>query len=113
NHLVGRQASAMLDGESVKARMAFLHAPGQGIGSFLWRMVCAGPKAYVAAAKTPGDVEALEDDYWALNENAEEDAKLTATERSWAGRGAHADGKLTANEQALLAELQKIETSTD
>ena len=54
--------------------------------------------------------EALEEDYAALNANSEEDAQLTPQERAWALGMSQQDGKLSANERALMAELQKIES---
>ncbi len=113
NHLMGRQPSALLDEAHVKAHMASLHDRKQDVFARLSRIYSGGLGGYFAEVSSAGNREALEDDYWALNENTDEDAKLTKSERNWAERAANADAKLTANERALMAALQKLETAAN
>jgi hypothetical protein len=56
-----------------------------------------------------GWVEGMEQRYAAINAEAEEDARLTAMEMAAMLGLSEADGKRTANEEALLAELRKLE----
>ncbi len=49
--------------------------------------------------------------YEAANANAEEDAELSLAEVAWAVGMTREDAKRTANEEALLAEIRKLETA--
>ena len=113
NHLMGAHAPALLDAADVRARQAWLENTKQTPVSNLWRIFSGGWSGYLAQVRSPNMVDALERDYEALNASAEEDAKLTLQERAWAVGMSNADGKLTANEKALLAQLEKIQSPVD
>ena len=110
NHLMGAQAPALLDAESMRARQAWLEDTSRKPVSNLAHIFSGGLKGYIEHVREPGMSEALEEDYAALNANSEEDAQLTPQERAWALGMSQQDGKLSANERALMAELQKIES---
>jgi len=111
NHLMGSYAPALLDAADMRRRQAWLEDTRQAPVSNLMRMFSGGFKSYRDAVRSPNMVDALEEDYEALNANAEEDAQLTLMERAWAVGLTKQDGKLTANEKALLAELDKVAPS--
>ncbi len=110
NHLMGSHAPALLDAADVRARQAWLENTRQTPVSNLWRIFSGGWSGYVSAIRSPNMVDALEEDYEALNANAEEDVQLTLQERAWAVGMTEDDGKLTANEKVLLAQLEKIQS---
>jgi hypothetical protein len=68
-----------------------------------------GLAGYAAHVREPGWVDGMEQRYEAINAEAAEDAQLTAMEMASMLSLSEADGKLTANEQALLSELRKLE----
>lgn len=110
NHLMGRQAPALLDAEGMLARQAWLrneHKP-RPVGNLL-TMFSGGWRHYVEAARGLGDLDRLETYYEAANENAEADARLTLEELAYLNGLVARDGKRTTNEDALLAELRKVE----
>ena len=113
NHLMAAEAPALLDPENMRARQAWLEDTSRKPVSNLSHIFSGGLKGYLEHVREPGMNEALEEDYAALNANAEEDAQLTLQERAWAVGMAKEDGKLTANERALLAELEKIQSPAD
>jgi hypothetical protein len=112
NHLMGSYAPALLDAADMRRRQAWLEDTHQTPVSNLMRMLSGGFKSYRDAVRSPNMVDALEEDYEALNANAEEDAQLTLMERAWAVGMTKEDGKLTANERALLAVLDQAQTPT-
>ncbi len=109
NHLMGSYAPSLLDAANVRARQAWLENTKQTPLSNLWSIFAGGWSGYRDAVRSPSMVDALEADYEALNANAAEDSNLTLQERAWAVGMTQEDGKLTANEKALLAQLEKIE----
>ena len=110
NHLMGAHAPALLDAAEMRARQAWLQNTKQTPVSNLWRIFSGGWSGYLAAVRSPSMVDALEADYAALNASAEADAQLTLQERAWAVGMSKQDGKLTGNEKALLAQLEKIQS---
>lgn len=110
NHLMGRQAPALLDAEGMLARQAWLRNEHKArpVGNLL-DVFTGGWKRYRTSALELSDVDRLETYYEAANENAEEDAQLTLEELAYVNGLVARDGKRTANEEALLAELRKVE----
>lgn len=109
-HLMGRQPD-LPDQETMLARQKWLADTSIHPLSNLGHMFDNGFSGFRAKATTMSERGRLETYYEAANANAEEDAALTSAEQDWALDEAHADGKLTANERALLTELDKIKAS--
>lgn len=107
NHLMGAQPPALLDAEQMRSRQAWLEDTRQTPMSNLSRVFSGGLKGYLQHVREPGMLDGLEEGYEALNANVDEDAQLMLQERAWAVGMTKEDGKLTANEKALLAKLQK------
>lgn len=105
-HLMGRQAPATAEA----SRKAWL-APPERFEPManLGNIFKGGWRGYWANVRQLGDTDKLEAYYEAANANAEEDWQLSVAERAFARGMAEQDGKLTANERALLAELRKLE----
>lgn len=105
-HLMGRQAPATAEA----SRKAWL-APPERFEPLanLGNIFKGGWRGYWENVRQLGDTDRLEAHYEAANANAEEDAWLTASEAAMTRSMTEQDGKLTANERALLAELQKLE----
>jgi hypothetical protein len=110
NHLMGSYAPALLDAADMRRRQAWLEDTRRTPVSKLMHIFSGGFRGNRDAVRSPNMVDALEEDYKALNANAEEDAQLRLIERAWAVGMTRQDSKLTANEKALLAELDKIAT---
>jgi hypothetical protein len=110
NHIMGSYAPSLLDAADARARQAWLENTRQTPVSNLWRIFSGGWGGYVSAVRSPNMADALDQDYEALNANAEEDAQLTLQERAWAVGMSKQDGKLTANEKALLTQLEMIQS---
>jgi hypothetical protein len=110
-HVAGRAAPAALEAETMLAREARFAEPRPHVTplSLVKAIFAGGLGGYRARVGEPGWVEGMEDRYEAANAGAEADAKLTVAEiAAMLGLG-EADGRLTANEQALIAELRKLE----
>jgi hypothetical protein len=108
NHLMGRQPSSLLNAEDMQHRQAWLADTRVRPFSNLKRIFEGGVEGYKEHVRELAPVDGEETYYEAANANAEEDAELTMMERAWALGMTKADGKLTANEKALLAELEKV-----
>jgi len=106
NYLMGRQPSPLLDNDSMRARQAWLRDKKAGLD--FGAMFKHGWKGFLASATEISPAGQLEAYYEAANQNAEQDAALTPVERAWAVGMTQDDGKLTPNEKALLAELEKV-----
>ena len=110
-HVAGRRAPATLEADMMLAREARFAEPRPGVTplSLVKSIFKGGLGGYVARARAPGWVEGMEDRYEEANAGAEDDAKLTVAEIAAMLGFSEADGKLTENEQALMAELHKLE----
>jgi len=106
NYLMARQAPALLEAKDMMARQAWLEAPTPGVVGIFGGMFKSGWKDKV---RSPDEVDGWEGHYVVANDAAETDAKLTLAEAAWAVGMTREDGKLTANEKALLAEIREIE----
>lgn len=106
-HLMGRQLDLPTTEEDM-AREKWLRHTSIHPLSNLMKIFSSSAAGYKEHVRELGDRDRLEDYYEAANANAEEDAELAADENDWTVRASNADGKLTANEHALLAELDKI-----
>jgi len=106
NYLMARQAPALLEAKDMMARQAWLEAPTSGVVGIFGGMFKGGWKDKV---RSSDQVEGWEGHYAAANDAAEAYAKLTLAEAAWAVGMTREDGKLTANEKALLAEIREIE----
>jgi hypothetical protein len=110
NHLMGRRAPKLLQAEGMLSRQAWLGDREEGGPlPFFARAFDGGFDAFKTKLRQPGDADRLEAHYDAANAEAEEDAKLTLAEIAWTVGMAKEDRKRTANEEALLAELRKLE----
>lgn len=111
NHVMGRQAPALLDAEGMLARQAWLNNEHKArpVGNLL-SVFTGGWKNYLSGVRGLDQVDGFETYYEAANENAEEDAKLTLEEIAFLSGIAREDGKRTANEEALLAEIRSLES---
>lgn len=108
-HVMGRRAPKHLEAEMMQAREARLSAPGKVTAkSILSRFVDGGWAGYVAKLREPGYYQGVEDRYAAANAEAEEDAVLTVAEVAGMLGMNDEDGKRTANERALIAELESL-----
>jgi hypothetical protein len=107
-HLMGRQAPETAEA----SRKAWL-APAEEFEPLanLGNIFNGGFAGYWRRVRELGQIDQLETYYEAANANAEEDARLTAAERAFTHSIVKQDGKLTANEQKLLAELQKLQSA--
>ncbi|MEZ5959297.1 MAG: hypothetical protein R3C30_02565 [Hyphomonadaceae bacterium] len=108
-HLMGRRAPEVLEANAMLARQAWLNAPTLGVRASLASIFKGGVSAYKNKVREAGVVERLEGHYEVANFDAESDAELTLSEIAWTVGMTREDGQLTANEQALLAEIRKIE----
>ncbi len=108
-HLMGRRAPEVLEANNMKARQAWLNAPTPGISASLASIFEGGLRGYKAKIHEGSAVERLEGQYEVANDDAEADAELTLAEIAWTVGMTKEDGKRTANEAALLAEIAKLE----
>ncbi len=111
NHLMGRRAPALLEAEDMLARQSWLNAPNAAPGVRLGAMFEGGLAGFVAKVRRGGIRDRLEAHYEAANAQAEEDARLTLAEIAWAVGMSKEDGKRSANEEALLAEIRALENA--
>ncbi|MGE0743303.1 MAG: hypothetical protein AB7O98_18355 [Hyphomonadaceae bacterium] len=107
NHLMGRRAPKLLEGKSMLARQQWLASRPEGVGAFMRAMFAFGPEWLQKARYR--EVDAFEAHYEQANADRAEDEKLTLEEIAWAVGVTREDRKRTANEDALLAEIRKIE----
>lgn len=107
NHLMGRRAPALLETQNMLARQQWLAAPTNGVGAFIRDMFAFGPDWLKKAGYR--EVDAFEAHYEAANAERTIDEQLTLLEIAWATGMTQEDGKHTANEAALLAEIREIE----
>ncbi|MGQ0531161.1 MAG: hypothetical protein ACT4OF_00535 [Caulobacteraceae bacterium] len=108
-HLMGRRAPELLEANAMMARQAWLNAPTKDVAASLASIFQGGLKGYKAKIHEGSVVERLEGQYEVANCDADADAELTLSEIAWTVGMTKQDGKLTANEQALLAEIKKLE----
>lgn len=109
-HLMGRRAPELLEANDMMARQAWLNAPTPGVAASLKSIFQGGLKAYKAKIRQDSLVDRWEGHYVVANDDAETDAELTLSEIAWTVGMTKEDGKRTANEEALLAEIRKLET---
>ncbi|MEQ1492246.1 MAG: hypothetical protein ABL932_17010 [Terricaulis sp.] len=114
-HLMGRRAPEVLEAKSMMARQAWLNAPTPGMGAtlrsiFSGGVFAGGLDAYRAKIHEGSVVDRMEGHYVVANYDTATDAELTLSEIAWTVGMTREDGKLTANEQALLVEMRKIES---
>lgn len=112
-HLMGRRAPELLQANDMMARQAWLNTPTPGVLASLKGVFQGGLKTYRAKVHQDGLVERWEGHYVVANNDAEADAELTLSEIAWTVGMTQEDGKRTANEEALLAEIRKLETEQD
>ena len=110
-HVAGKSSPAAIEEaalQALEARIAPRPAvsPLEALKSFL-KGGFAGYRAQVSAR---GPIEALEQRYQAANDAGEERAIITADEIASLRSLSQPAARLTANEQALIAELHKLET---
>ncbi len=108
-HLMGRRAPALLEAKDMMARQAWLTAPTKGVGASLASIFQGGLKGYKAKIHEDSAVDRWEGHYVVANDDAETDAQLTLSEIAWTVGMTKEDGKRTVNEDALLAEIRKLE----
>lgn len=112
NHLMGRRAPALLQAQGMLARQNWLQQPeNDNVVTFMASAFDGGLGAWWKKVRSPGDVDRLEAHYEAQNAAVEADARLTLEEIAWAVGMTREDRKRTANEEALLAELRKLESN--
>lgn len=111
NHLMGRRAPALLEAKGMMARQAWLTAPHKPSPlAFFGRAFAGGWDGIKAAARDDADAyDKIMAHYEGENAAAEESAQLTLEESAWALGMTKEDGKRTANEEALMAELRRVE----
>jgi hypothetical protein len=102
NHLFAAGPSALLDRSAMMRRTAWLHAPEQGIGAFFARAFEGGLKGYTDRLKQPTALDAQTDHVNRQTAEAHFADALTTPEAAWLVTRIRADGRRTANEQALL-----------
>ena len=108
-HLMGRRAPALLEAKDMMARQAWLETDTKGVGAMLASIFAGGVTGFAAKVREASTVDRMEGYYEAANDDAAADAELTLSEIAWTVGMTKEDGKLTANERALLAEIEKIE----
>jgi hypothetical protein len=110
NHLMGRVIPAELAQENLLAREAWLRARRNAFpGASVLSVFEGGVGGFMAKLKLDDVGERMESYYEAQNAAAEESAKLTLSEAAWAAGLTRADDKRTANERALLAEIERLQ----
>jgi hypothetical protein len=109
-HLLGRRAPALLEPEAMLAlrEREQTRAP-MTLRSLVGSIMSGGLKGYRERIRLPDEVTAMENHYAQVVADMEEDAMLTAAEAAAIIGIADRDGRRTANERALLDELEKIE----
>lgn len=108
-HLMGRRAPEVLEANATQARQAWLNAPTPGVAASLASIFKGGLKGYKARIHEGSAADRLEGRYAVANDDAEMDAELTLSEVAWTVGMTKEDGKRTANEEALLAEIRTLE----
>lgn len=109
NHLMGRRAPAMLEAKGMLARQSWLNTNvKRPPGAMLLTMFEGGLGRFREKARY-SEVDNWETHYEHANAESAEDEKLTLSEIAWAVGMTKEDGKRTANEEALLAEIRKLE----
>lgn len=109
NFLMGRRAPELLEAHGMLARQAWLRTDTNGVAASLASLFSGGWSAYTSKVRQGDAVDRWETHYEAANAAAERDAQLTLEEVAWTVGMTKQDGKRTANEEALLAELRKLE----
>lgn len=110
NHLMARKAPALLEANAMMARQAWLAKSTPGVMGMLGGMF---QKGWQAKTRNANELEGWEAHYEAANGAAEADAQLKLAEIAWTVGMTKEDGKRTANEAALLAEMRNIEAAQD
>jgi hypothetical protein len=108
-HLMGRRAPALLQANDMMARQAWLNAPTAGLLGSLQSIFQGGLTNYKAKIHEDSFAERWEGHYVVANDDAGSDAELTLSEIAWTVGMTQEDGKRTANEETLLAEIRAIE----
>jgi hypothetical protein len=109
NFLMGRRAPELLEAQGMLARQAWLRSETKGVAASLASIFSGGWSEYKAKVQQRDVLDRWETHYEEANAAAERDAKLTLEEIAWTVGMTKQDGKRTANEEALLAELRKLE----
>ena len=112
NHLMGQRRSHLLDRDALAQRRVWLEADTPfSPGAFFARMLEGGFAGWRDRLQTPSMLDQFEQHYEQRNAEAEEDARLTLQEVTALVAMVRADAKRTANEEALLAEVRRIEAA--
>ncbi len=111
NHLMGRRAPELLEQQGMLARQAWLARPQGAPGSSLGAMFEGGFRGFWGKVRQDSHLKRLEARYEDMNAAAAADEKLTLAEIAWAVGMTKADGKRTANEEALLAAIHELEAA--
>jgi hypothetical protein len=102
NHLFAAGPSGLLDRDAMLGRAEWLKAGTGGLGAFFGRIFAGGRQGYVDNVDQPSPSEAMD----SHNQKREGDARvaeaLDASEAAWLVTRIRADGRRTANEQALV-----------
>ena len=106
---MGRRAPDLLEAQGMMARQAWLRSESKGVAAPLASILSGGWKSYLSKLRQGDVAERWESYYEKANAAAENDARLTLEEIAWTVGMAKQDGRRTANEEALLAELRKLE----
>ena len=109
-HVAGKASPAALEEAAMQALEArFAPRPPVSPLSLLKNFLKGGFASHRAPVSTPGPIEALEQRYQAANDEVGEGAIITADEIASLRSLSQPNRRLTANEQALLVELHKLE----
>jgi hypothetical protein len=104
NHLFAAGPSALLERGGMLRRASWLNSPekGGGIGGFMARAFEGGWKSYVERVRQPNAHDAATAQVEQRQVEAQLADALTTPEAAWLVTRIRADGRRTANEQALL-----------
>ncbi len=102
NHLFAAGPSDLLERGAMLRRTAWLKAPEQGIGAFFARAFEGGFDSYMAKVRQQQPILAHEEHFERQQVKAQLADALETQEAAWLVTRIRADGRRTANEQALL-----------
>ncbi len=102
NHLFAAGPSGLLDRDSMLGRAEWLKAGTGGVGAFFGRIFAGGREGYVNNVDQPNAHDAMDTHHQKRDGQARVAEALDMNETAWLVTRIRADGRRTANEQALI-----------
>lgn len=106
NHLFAAGPSALLERDVMLGRAKWLGAKSGGVGAFFGRIFAGGREGYIDNVEQPNANDAMDTYVRGREGQARVAEALETNEAAWLVTRIRADGRRTANEQALIDAVQ-------